>query len=660
MKNNGPTKRQKTGPTRRQKSRQATGQKISSTSPQKLLSTSSRELLSSTRRKLFSTTHSKFLTATDERFRPIYFAILAGLIPLLVAWSKFGFSIKNISSPLYLYGDEFLYADHVASLMWSGGLQNHIFGAPLGQDLNHAFLSVDNGPAFIASLLGRFVDNPYFGLNSYLLLTFALTGVTTFFAAKLLGSKNLSALASGVLLSLVFQHFAWSTQAITLSSFFPIPIILAIATLQINSNSSRPLSLHSRRAWLSWLIFCFAFGMFYSYYTLGFVFIIGTYVVLLSISRASLKPIVSVFSSMATILVGFLISAIPSLLAEANTVGGINYLKMRDPWAAFVNAGSFLQSIIPIPGTISANILKFFFPSLDMRITNFRGVFSSLNAMQEGWSAPVILPICFIAILTLYFRGYITKKIGTSEAGHISTLLYIMLISIFWSWAGGLGTTFAVFFSGALRGYARFAIFTLAAIILAAAYAFSIALAHLGTRNIGIWILAISLFGLALFDELSVPIGMRAGTTELKVQSINQMTNKFPKDCSVLQFPVVHYPYEPPGYPAYRLLAPGLVTKRRDLSWSAGAVGGSKSWVNLEQFRTYEDSVGSDLISKAKKAGFCTILVDVDAWNAFHDFRPTPSYSNSPLLSVDKFVKSLGNSTSVHTSFGEYYVVPLQ
>jgi hypothetical protein len=600
------------------------------------------------------------LSSAGQKIRPIYFAFLAGLIPVLVAWSKFGFTIKNISSPLYFYGDEFLYADHVASLMWSGGLQNHVFGAPLGQDLNHAFLSVDSGPAFIASLLGRIMDNPYFGLNVYLLLTFALTGVTTFFAAKLLGSKNTSALASGVLLSLVFQHFAWSTQAITLSSFFPIPIILAVATLQINSNSSRPVLLHSRRAWLSWLIFCFIFGMFYSYYTLGFVFIIGTYVVLLSISRASLEPIVSVFSSVATVLMGFFISAIPSLLAEANTVGGINYLKMRDPWAAFVNAGSFFQSIMPIPGTITANILKFFFPSLDLRITNFRGVFNSLNVMQEGWNAPVILPICFIAILTLYFRGYITRKIGSNEAGHISTLLWIMLISIFWSWAGGLGTTFAVFFSSALRGYARFTIFTLTTIILASAYAFSIALAHLGTRKIVIWILAVSLFGLALFDEISVPVGLRAGTSEIKVQGINKVTDKFPKNCSVLQFPVVHYPYEAPGYPGYRLLAPGLVTKRRDLSWSSGAVGGSKSWVNLERFRTYEDFIGSDLDMKAKQSGFCTILVDVEAWNAFHNFKPTPSYSNSPRLSVDEFVKSLGNNEIVHTAYGDYYVVSLQ
>jgi len=591
----------------------------------------------------------------------LLFGILSFLVPIFVATHKFGFRPGTFSTPLFFYGDEFFGAAWINSLIKSHSLSNVNFGYPLGQNFNYAFVSQDNLPHFIAALIGSIKSNPYFGLNVYLLLTFGLVGLSFFIAAKMLGSSNWIASALGMGVSLLPQHFSSSTQAITVVSYFFIPIVIARATLQLSNRNSENPSKESRNQKVSWFVFSLFAGMLYSYYSIGTILILGTIALLISIIDGSNKAIKSVISTLVGTVFGFILVALPSLIYVGRTSGGINYYQDRSWQAAYVNSGSLIQSIAPSYGTTTYRFLEFFHKSWITTFDQLRTQINSYGIFQEGWAAAVPLGLIALYFVTLAFVGNISKRKkfqteNTKDREQLFILGGIALISILWMWAGGLGTFFAMFVSETLRGYARFSVFAVSALALAA----SVGISNLEKSKIQEFLqfkIPIAL-ALVLFvgDGFTITTYSQPPSIQKNVKEIQAVVTNIPKNCRVLQFPVIHFPYESPGWPGYALMAPGLVSDRQDVKWSSGLVGGSPAWTYLMKYRIFQDQPSEKLIAMAKQDGFCAILVDSNVWETFHTFMPTAAYPRVPGAKLEDFLKQLRPSTAYTTTTTTYHL----
>jgi hypothetical protein len=588
------------------------------------------------------------------------FGILSFIIPILVAVHKFGFKIGTFSTPLFFYGDEFFGAAWINSLIKSKSLTNDTFGYPAGQNLNYAFVAQDSVPHIFAALIGSIKSNPYFGLNVYLILSFGLVGLSFFIAARMLGSSNWIAMALGIAVSLLPQHFSSSTQAITVVSFFAIPILLAKTTLQLTERNLNSGSLISKSN-IKWFAFSFASGMLYSYYSIGTILIFGTVAIVLCILDGSFKAIKSISITIFGTICGFFLVSLPSLLYVGKTLGGVNYYLERSWQAAYVTSGSFIQSITPSYGTITYKSLNFLHSSWVATFEQLKNQINSYGIFQEGWAASIPLGLILLYFsITAFYGNYSRKTEIKNYAQKSQQQIFILggfgIISLLWMWAGGLGTFFAMFVSETLRGYARFSVYAVSSLALAAA----IGLSTLQKSKIREFLFFKCISGIALLlfvgDGFTIATYSQPKTIQTNVKEIQQMVSLIPQNCNVLQFPVIHFPYESPGWPGYALMAPGLVSPRTDIKWSSGLVGGSPAWVHLKKYRDFQNKPSSELIDLARQDGFCSILVDTNVWETFYNFMPVPTYNRVPGSTVDKFLLELNPTKVYKTSLTTYHL----
>jgi hypothetical protein len=607
----------------------------------------------------------RFLAKFLISYSTVFFGILSFVIPISVATHKFGFKPGSFSTPLFFYGDEFFGAAWINSLIKSHSLINQNFGYPMGQNFNYAFVSQDTLPHIFAAIIGAFQSSPYFGLNVYMLLTFGLVGVSFFIAAKMLQVSNWVAAILGISVSLLPQHFSSSTQAITVISYFAIPVLIAKVTLQLSNRNSETKVYVKARARILWAAFFSISGMLYSYYSIGTIVILGTVAIVISLIDGSLKAIKSVSTTLIGTLCGFLLVAVPSLIYVGKASGGVNYYYDRSWQAAYANSGSLIQSISPSYGTTTYRTLEFLHKNWITTFDQLKGQINSYGIFQEGWVATIPLGLIFLYFIVLAFLGNYSKVnrlVSDEKQSHqqIYILGCVGLVSLLWMWAGGLGTFFAMFVSETLRGYSRFSVYAVSALALGAAV--GVTKLHKTRIQDFIGVKFLTLLALILFvgDGLTITTYSQPSNIKQNVREIQNVTSVFPKNCKVLQFPVVHFPYESPGWPGYALMAPGLVGKRDDLKWSSGLVGGSPAWTFLMKYRDFQNEPSKEVINLAKKDGFCAILVDENVWETFYDFMPTQTYTRIPSAQLADFLDQIKPYTEYKTTLTTYYLHLIQ
>lgn len=608
---------------------------------------------------------------TKDRFCDPVFGALLFISSILIAFHKIGFSIKSLSYPLFFYGDEFFGASLVTALMRKQSLVNSDFGWPLGQDFSYALVSQDTVPHAIAAFLGAASNNPYLGLNLYFLLTFGLSSIGFFVGARILGVSRILAglLAMGT--TLLPHHFSTSTQAITVVSYFFLPILISIIAVQIRDRNDLGKAFLREKSQVLWLVFCIASGTIYSYYSLGLLAIIGSLILLYTIFDGNVKAIKSTYLGLVGVLIGFVLVAIPSLLKAHNTFGGINYFEGRSWQAAFPNSGSLVQSLSPSYNSLTYKILSFVHPEWNNTFQTFTSQLSSYGIFQEGSGAYIGIPLVLLTLMGFFTLARMRnlEAVGNKSRREPFTkndlslpiiFCWIAVLSVLWSWGGGLGQFFAMFVSQSLRGYARFYIFAVISLSLAAAVLLTLILKSKIKNFLTLKALLASLICVVAFDGLPLAMYQQSPTIQSSVQEIKAMTNKFPRNCAILQFPVVHFPYESPGWSAYALMGPGILTDRNDLKWSSGAVGGSKGFEFLIKYRDFQDQPNTKLLEVAKQDGYCGILVDKNVWDTFHGFAPGENYKRVPASELNEFVSSLGSVESYILSSNTYYFAQLR
>ena len=616
---------------------------------------------------------TKTTKKTINSYHPYDFLIGVFLFisSILVGFHKIGFSIKSLSYPLFFYGDEFFTANLVTTLMRKRSLVNTDFGWPLGQDFSYALVSQDLVPQIMAALLGLPANNPYLGLNLYFLMTFGLTSIGFYVAARILGVSRVVATFLALGTTFLPHHYSTSTQAITVISYFCLPILLAVFAVQIRDRHLPENHLFRGKPQILWLVFCLVSGTIYSYYSIGMIVIVASLVAFYTIFDGNFNAIKSTILGLIGVLVGFVLMAIPSLLRANNTFGGINYFEGRSWQAAFPNSGSLVQSLAPSYNSLTYRIFKILHPQWNSTFETFTAQLSSYGIFAEGSGAYIGIPIIILVLFSFYtlarMRNIERVRSKSKEMSFVGNDLrlaiifcWLAILSLLWSWGGGLGQFFAMFVSQSLRAYARFYIYSVISLALCAAVLltmiFKSKLKNFLTQKIVIGLL-VCVF---VFDGIPLAMYKQPKTTEISVNEIKAMTEKFPKNCAILQFPVVHFPYESPGWSAYALMAPGIVTDRLDLKWSSGAVGGSKAYAFLIKYRNYQDLPDEKLLDIAKKDGYCGILIDKNVWETFHGFTPGENYKRVPDAELTDFVSSLGPLETFTLSSNTYYFAQLK
>jgi hypothetical protein len=615
---------------------------------------------------------------------------------VLVGFHKIGFSIKSLSYPLFFYGDEFFTANLVATLIRKQSLINDEFGWPLGQDFSYALVSQDLVPQIMAALLGGPANNPYLGLNLYFLLTFGLTSIGFYVAARILGVSRVVASCLALGTSFLPHHYSTSTQAITVISYFFLPILLAVFAVQIRDRHTPENFSLKKKTQIYWFAFCMFSGTIYSYYSIGMIVIVGSLIALYTIFDGNFNAIKSTILGLIGILVGFIIVAIPSLSRASNTFGGINYFEGRSWQAAFPNSGSLVQSLAPAYNSLTYRIFKVVHPEWNSTFETFNAQLASYGIFAEGTGSYIGLPIIILVLLSFYTLARIGNfqrigiknkqrtlagkdlsknkqlalagqdlsknkqlALGGKDLSLAIIFCWLAILSLLWSWGGGLGQFFAMFVSQSLRAYARFYVYSVISLALCAAVLLTLIF---NSRQKNFLTQKVMLGTLALVFMLDgIPLAMyqQPQSTQVSVNEIKAMTEKFPKNCAILQFPVVHFPYESPGWSAYALMAPGILTDRSDLRWSSGAVGGSKAYAFLSKYRDYQDQPDKRLLEVAKKDGYCGMLIDKNVWDTFHGFTAGENYKRVPASELTDFLSTLGPFKKFILSSNTYYFAKL-
>lgn len=544
------------------------------------------------------------------------------------------------------FGDELQYANEVYSLQNYGSLFNDRFGWPGGQNLTYAFISGDLGPIIASAILGLPSKNPFLGLNLFFLLSFSLVATSMYISARILGSNRIFSAFAGLCTSVTLIHFLYNPMGISGSSYFLIPIFIAIITMKLIRSQSRPGLLAHTRFQVLWLLFCFIYGAFYSYYTIGTFFVIGTALLFWSFLNKDLKRLRYVVSDFIAIGIGLVTASIPSLMAVQSLSGSVNYIAQRDPWASVPNSSLMVQHLSPVADTFTYNLIDFLHKPLRENIDLIHNMLSSSGFFNEGKYGNLNVWAVILGFLLLYFIRNHNSEVNQmrTRSNYASFLFCIVLSGLLWSEAGNFGTLFSMTVNSTLRAYARLIIFSIVALFLFIAVAAS----SLKNFDALTWrklrALTFSLVLLCTLDSLTLGWPNLAGSKVAEVENYKTVVDRLPANCKVLQFPVIHFYWQDPGYPSYALLRPGLISSRNDVHWSAGAIGGTASWVEQEsKFLPFQDGEKTDLVSLAKERGYCAIYIDSEVWRIFSSFKPWPNYPTSPKTELESFLKLLPN-----------------
>lgn len=588
--------------------------------------------------------------ATKKPYSSYLSIFFVAILPILFVIRKFGFDFNNIKYPLHFTGDELLYASSVLSFSQGTPLYNSNFGGAKGQELSFAFLSVDSGPTFVAGLISRIAgQNPFYGLNILFILGFGLAGLSGYFAGRVLGVRNLIAVPTGIIVSILPFHFLWNTASITISSYFLLPLLFALSIKRIF------FEIESKERFFLYLLIILN-GIWYSYYALGFIFVIATLVILSSLRDSSSKYIRASLNIIFSTGISFFVVAIPALISKAQATG-VDYFGERDPWAAIVNSTTLIHYLTPYPSSLEDRIASFFLGNSGSRsATGLQNLLNGTGLFGEGWTGAMPWGILIFLLIIGIEISRSTASQNHETFRKMKFFYASALISLSLSLVGGLGSIFAIAVSGILRGYARYSIFVLILSVIAIAL-------YLETRtSTRKWDNASILFFMLIPVAMSVnQVPVQAGMKAKQYSQTIELEKTFNVDrgCSILQLPIMHFPYESPGYPTYNLLRFGLISD--EFNWTSGFVGGSPAHRALAKAKEAQKVSLLKVIQIARSEKYCGLLIDEGAWTSVSGFKPWPEY-DSGLQDIDKFILSSDSSIElkeIQTDDTKYYWIRL-
>lgn len=453
---------------------------------------------------------------------------------------------------------------------------------------------------------------PFEALNFYLLLSFALIGVLTHIAFRVIGfSKTLSVL-SGLILTFTPWHLQRAFTEPTQALYIAVPLFIIFIAFylkwQITTEkrfyfyaliSILLISLSTKDYWIFTLIFLTLFMIyrFIAYPNYQFRIILGT-IILIFITPSSI-----------------LISTLYQKGAQLYPVLAQDLNRNLQQSEAF--SGSFTSLLLPSPLSgipFMANIRN-----------SYENLVGAVNIESYPWNSLILILAFIFSILvfltTAFYRGKsdFVQKLDRDNLNNflIRSFGLMFVVGLFFYWNTGLGSTFNFFLTDSIQAWGKLYIF-LAYFALIITLLVLKQLEFFKEKSKNFRSIALSLVVVILLVDQAInpyPVNADAADRYQKAQSYTAALNQeLEPNCPILQIPV--YPYPEAGYNLYQFqdyehFWLPLVDSSRPYSYGANKANQQFLWQNNLNSEDLEK-----LSLQAAAVGYCAISVDLSAYES--------------------------------------------
>lgn len=539
-----------------------------------------------------------------------------GLVTLLLTWLSLDLFAADFSRPFEYSGDALATAAHFKTVFETGWYEfQSLLGAPNGQSY-HDFPTADNLHPFAALILSSFVSNWVVGFNLYYVLGFPLAALSALWFFRRFRMPAALALALSVAFAIAPYHFQRGEAHLWLASYYAVPLGAGFLVMVLAGKSIWGFGKSGNRVLrvvlsptTRTMLFLTLLASSSTYYGLFFIVLMLISSIAKFVATREKRPTLEgIFSAIFTAFV-MLLNMLPDFifrLANGPNPSGL----ARSASEVEYYGIKLTQLLLPWPG----HRVPF--------LSEIRNLYDSSYPLPGENPALGLLGALGLTISLIFsafaiagfLRGRSLKSFEQKAFFGISSLSFLIFVSLIFSLTGGLSTV-ASFFTSSLRGWNRMSImillFSLA--VLGLCIEFVLRKLRRGKRPYPLIVLLVGalLLGTAYVDQTppnsSVNQQTAAAAFEENQRWFDELSSLQPEDGVILQLPYVPFPESVSfsGTLGTEQIIPYLHSGT--LAWSAGGIKGrprSDFPAELEKYSA------EDVALLSAASGFSGILID--------------------------------------------------
>jgi phosphoglycerol transferase len=505
-------------------------------------------------------------------------------------------------------------------------LHNDRLGSPYGLDM-HDFPMADSWHFLLIKLLALFIPDAGMVQNSFFLLTFPLTTVTSLFVLRRFGISYPPALGGSLLYSFLYYHFGRGTGHLCLAAYYLVPLMGMVILWQFHGeifgrNDGDGASGRSRwlnRRSLASLAICVLMssgGTYYAFFGCYFVLVTGIAGV---VRQRTLRPLLRMTVLIGVIAVGTIANVAPSLLHQYQK--GSNLQVVDRPCGGAEIYGLKIAQLV-LPNSVHR------FPPLNKLKTTYNVGSTPLINENDAASLGIIGSIGFLALLVRFLfqrpsqdawgvgRGAwgVARETPHGPRATLDALGLLTMAGVLLATVGGFGVLFALAGGKWFRGYNRICVYL--------AFFALVAVVMWLDRHYRKWattrksmLVAIVLLGLltagGILDQTSGFFLLSRAAAEEEYRSddefVRGIEDLVPDDAMIFQLPYVPFPeggqlHQMADYDLFK----GYLHSNK-LRWSYGTIKGREGdcWQQMLAARPVDE-----LVKTLAWAGYSGIYLD--------------------------------------------------
>lgn len=402
----------------------------------------------------------------------------------------------------------------------------------------------------IMKLLSVFNSNWAWVINSYFLLTFPLTIVTTLFTFRILKIDPLPSIAGSLLYTFVPFHLARNISHLNMQTLFLVPLatlmVLWVFEDDFLINQFKKATRHNLAPIFHWknvlsIIFCIAIAstFFYNpFFSCIFLCFAG---IAAAIALKKYTPLLNVLILAGLMSVTVVLSNIPSLLYIFENGRNIEVI-IRGAQESEIYGLKIIQLLLPVTG----HQFPFF-----ARIANQYASTAPLVNENRLAALGIIMGIGFLLLVVWVFYRLFSRPAANSSVimSKLDQLSGVNLVAVLLATVGGFGTIFSYLVVPWVRGYNRISVFIAFFAIIALLLLVNLVIHKYSTSKLkkgAIFVCLIIVCCFGIYDQTSthyVPDYTKTNKEFSNDRSfIASVQSKYPDDNMVFQLPCVPFP----------------------------------------------------------------------------------------------------------------------
>lgn len=518
----------------------------------------------------------------------------SGLVPLVVALWATGLRPGDLRLPLA--GGDVLPLYSYARNMAKGNfyLWNPDLGFPYFQDGGQFPVTDLTGVAQLG-VLANLLRDPVLAVNLFTFAGFAVVGVGTYLAFRLLGVRIRFAVPLAWCAALMPWHFARAGGHVFLSYYLAVPLaLLLVGAIAAGATA--------RRSWwalVGYLLCALAVGWGGIYYA-----VMACFLILAALVGRVLRFGWSAIADWRTLVIAATVPA-AVVFAIALNYWSVSTQAIAEPVGrtaaeSLAYGGNLTSLLLPAPMTLTGSLLP-----EQLQIAYSENV--------AGYSLAGVLAVLLTGwfVVTRFADRRALDPRSAAGSVHYWPGMFLVVLAFFIT--GGFGYLFAALVFPEIRAWGRFSVYLGLIAFLVCGLAFTAWSRQRGFARVAAHVGAAGLALLAVGDLIGGTVARSAEVAPAQALDaelsdyVAQLEADLADRCPILELPLTVYPEGLPvgAMGLYAHLWPYIYSD--DLRWSFGGVKGTK-----------EGNWGLDLVDDpnrlvqaARQAGFCGVQLDL-------------------------------------------------